>query len=239
MVKMDHMNAEQIRSYAAGELPYDECLEWETHLATCEDCARRVGTLFSVKENFDRLWKTWTIKAHAKEFHLQHLRRALIQADAAPDIRQRLATWAENIGNLVEIALGVSLDISERTVRIVQEGLEFLQGVEAQEFIPAPVPLTIAGAGDRPEWVAVESLNPPWTKVTIDPTVQRILVQSNSDTIPPPLAALVSRDHDWAAATPFRAVEGEEFVLAEFKDIPSGEFVLLVERMHPTDPERQ
>jgi hypothetical protein len=236
---MNHMNAEQIRSYVAGELSYDECLAWETHLATCEECARQVGTLFSVRENFDRLWKTWTVKTHANEFHRERLRRALIQVDAAPDIRQRLAAWAENIGNLVGTALSISLDISERTARILQEGLEFLPGMESQEFIPAPVPLTIAGAGDRSEWVAVESLDPPWTKVTIDPTVQRILVQSNIDTIPPPLAALVARDHDWAAATPFRAVEGEEFVLAEFDDIPSGEFVLLVEKASATDPERQ
>jgi hypothetical protein len=227
---MDHLNADQIRAYVADEMAYNECLADEIHLATCETCSRRVNALFSIKGNFEQIWNTWTAKKHAEEFQVAHLRRALHQANVTETMRQRLAWWVGNMTDLVETAVGISLDASERAVSVVQEGWEFLQGRKSPGFSPVPVPLAIAGEGDPRTWIALETARPPWTKVTIDPVIGRILVQSKVRTVPPPLIALVAKDYDWAAVTSFRTVEGEQFVLAEFEDIPSGEFVLLIEK---------
>lgn len=234
---MNHMNADQIRAYVAEKLPYDECLVCETHLATCKECAERVKVLLSVRNNFDQIWTTWTVKKHAEEFQVAQLRQALKRARAAADIRRRLTTWADNITARVDTALGISLDVSKRAARVVQEGLEFLQDPKSPAFAPAPVPLAIHGRAEAPAWIAVETQRSPWTKVTIDPVVRRILVQSEIRTGPWPLVALVAKDHDWATVASFRIPEGEEFLLAVFEDLPPGELLLLIEAT-PADDRR-
>ena len=228
---MNHMTDSQIRTYVIDDLPYEERLEFETHLATCKECAARVRVLLAVSENIEEIWRTWTVKKHAEEFHLAHLQGALRAASAEPRLQQRLMTWAENITTRIEAVLGLSIDVSKRAVEIAQEGLAFLQEPRLPQFTPVPIPVSIAGKGHEPTWVAVETQSAPSTRVTIDPAARRILVQLQIHPVSRPLVALVARDYNWVAVASFRAVEGEEFLLAELEDIPSGEFVLLIEKL--------
>ncbi|MBN1423253.1 hypothetical protein JXA88_01740 [Candidatus Fermentibacteria bacterium] len=232
---MDHLNSDQLRAYAVDELDHDTCLDVEIHLATCQHCAERVKALLSVRGNFDQIWETWTVTTHAEEFQVARLRYALSRAPASPDLRERLAQWAAHITESVGTALSVFLDASTHAVSVAQEGLEFLHGMSFPRFEPVPVPFSIAGSGGGQPWAAFVAPTPQWTKVTFDPTQRRALVQSDVPTVPRPLVALVARDGSWAHVAPFRAVEGEAFVLTEFEEIPSGDFLLLIEKT-PDNP---
>ena len=78
---MEHLTIEDILAYAADTLPQKDIFRVEVHLAECEECARRVDDHVVIRERFDEVWNSWTVKKHAQEVFQARLLEALEQAD--------------------------------------------------------------------------------------------------------------------------------------------------------------
>jgi len=231
---MNHLSLNQIRIYLSDELSLEDRLDIETHIAECLHCARRVHALYSARINFEELWDSWTLSSHAAEFQTLRISETIKNTSIRDSLRSRVKHWSWNIQNGVEIALGLTVDASKGLAEIIQDGLDFLgPEIDAGSFTPQPSPVTIQGDVDSSHLIAVETGGPPWTRVTTDPALRRVVVQLQGSQKPWPLIALVARDGSWAEVDAFRDVEGESFLLAEFDDIPSGDFLLIIEK-NPT-----
>jgi len=228
---MNHLSLKMIKTYLLDQVSYEDRLEIETHIAECPQCADRVHSLHSAMAHFDDLWDSWTLSEHVAEFEAFRITETIRNIKMNDSLRSRVDHWANTIHNGVEVALGLTIDASKRLAEVIQDGLDFLNPeIDAGSFIPIPSPVSIQGGADQSRWITVEAGGPPWTRVIADPNVGRIVVQLRDSKKPWPLVALVARDGTWSAVDVFRDIEGEAFLLAEFDDIPSGDFLVIIEK---------
>lgn len=225
-----HLEAKQIVAYAAGVMEDAQAREIETHLAGCRECSGRVKAHYFIRERFDELWTTWTAKSHAEDFLRGCALRCLGKADLAPGLKVRLEGFLSGAVRKFDGALRVLLDTAGRRAELIQEGLAPLcRPGGLFDFSPVPVPARIRGEGEPPP-AAVETDGSPHVKVTADPFARKLTVRMEAVEPPWPLILLIPRDDGEAGAMvgEFRPVEGTDFILAEFEDLPSGEFILLL-----------
>jgi anti-sigma factor RsiW len=230
---MEHLTIHEIVAYVNERLSEDESFKVDHHLTECEECARRVDDHILVQEQFDELWDSWTAEEHAKELLQAHVLESLSHTRVPPAIRVRLARWAANIAAQTASVLGIVMDASRRTARILQEGLGGIGTMQASlQPVRAPVRTrgAVGGAAVRSRRaITVESSGPTWVKVDIDPSAAKITVWTEPQKEPWPLVLLVPKKKGRAAIGEFRRAEAGDRLVSEFEQVADGEYFLFLE----------
>jgi len=235
---MSHLKTEEILAYVAGKMAEKKAFEVNIHLATCEECAKRVKAHYYIKDHFDTLWDTWTAKRHAEEYWQARVGEALKEAEIPPRLGERVKDWLGKISQKADVAIGVVIDASQRMAEVVQEGFEALRRPDiVLEFSSLPAPVLILGEEPEEGTIKVEAKGPPWTAITVEPTAQKITVQMEVSDEPWPLLLLFPKMEGKVFISEFSHPEGTDYLLAEFEDVPDGEFTLVVEPM-PSDDKK-
>ena len=121
------------------------------------------------------------------------------------------------------------MDSSRKTAKVLKEGIDGLVrpgGAKSFELVPAPIRThgeAEAGA------ISLEAYVPLWVRVTVDPAARKIAIQGPVREGPLPLAILIPQAKTGAIVEEFRRLEDTDFILAEFEDLPDGEYFLLLE----------
>jgi len=226
---MNHLTLENALAYIAGKVTEEESFQIETHLADCDECARRVYSYNIIKENFDEIWDSWTAKEHAVALFQARFLEALEKAKVPPRLDQRIKAWAKKVSQKTETVLDIILDFRDKTAKIFQEGLErFCQPGIGLTFLPAPVPSWITGEA-REASISVEAQGPPWVKVTVDPSVRKIAVQAEILKKRWPLIILLPKAKGKAIIGEFHQPVDTDYILSEFEDVPDGKYFLMLE----------
>jgi hypothetical protein len=134
---MNHLNERTLVAYAADEIADAERLAADAHLATCEECIRRVHALLALRESFAQVWMNWTAEEHGRIVRQLQLLKAL-ESGHQP-LSARAIQWLGSIAEGAELAVKVLLSRGERiagiAARVVPEQFQF-------EFRPV-----VAGVG--------------------------------------------------------------------------------------------
>lgn len=225
-----HIKTEEILAYVAGKLRDEEAFMVETHLATCAECAKRVNAHYLIRDHFDELWETWTAKRHIEELIRARIYKASEESDIRPELQEKVKAWLARFPKRIEAALNVVIDTTKRTAEIMQEGLEALSppgGLPAFSTVPAP--MRILGEGEaQPASIVVESKEPPWKKVIVDPIVRKVTILMEIQESPWPILMLIPKGEGEVLVAEFRYPEGTDYLLAEFEDVPGEEYVLIL-----------
>ena len=129
--KNEHLTAEFLQQYLAGELSDDQEFLVDDHLGRCDQCARMARTGF----RFSRLWESWTAEAHGRahdafqSVQKERIVSAIAEAEAEvvdPEIRSQLRRWREKWHGLVGGAVRMIMNMPGETSRILTEGLDTL-----------------------------------------------------------------------------------------------------------------
>ncbi len=223
---MRHLEAGQIAAYASGGLKEEELFRLEVHLATCEECARRVRAYRFVAEHADVLLDAWSAR-RASSATLQDLVVGVVE-QAAPfsELQDHLVSWLQELSGRTRAVLAITLEGARRTAAIVDESLGRLG--RAASFQPVPAPVRVLGESGEGA-ASVEDHTHPWARVTADAATGVVAVQLARVAEPWPIAVLVTRHGESAKIGEFRPIEGEDYLLAMFEDVRDGEYTLLLE----------
>jgi len=228
---MIHPETAQILAYVADRIPFEESFELEAHFADCPECAGRAKAYRSFRYHFDQFWETWESGRHSQEFLMSRVREGSRRPELRPELGERLWTWAATLPGRIETVLKVALDSSQRTAQVLQEGAERLlcpEGGLAFSLVEESV--VIHGEAVAPPYVVAEAKGPPWTRVIMDPVLRKMTVQTELKGRPWPLLVLIPEKAGGVLVSEFHQPEGEEFLLAEFRRIQTGEYIFLLEK---------
>lgn len=235
---MDHLSIERALAYVAGKVTEEESFWIETHLADCDECARRIYNYNIIKENFDEIWDSWTAKSHAQALFQAHFLESLQKAEVPARLQERIKEWAKNVFQKTGAILNVVFSFPDKTVKIAQEGLEkFCRPGFSLQFFPVAVPSFVRGEAKRFSR-SVETQGSPWIKVTADPTGRRISIQTERIEKPWPLVILKPKTGGAIVGEFYRPAE-TDYLLSEFEDVPDGEFFLMFEFLERNEKESQ
>lgn len=241
---MSHLTEEQKLGYIANRLDEEASFAVDEHLATCPQCAGGVRASRMLRHDFDRIWDAWTARSHGQAYREARITGILEEAakTAPPALRERIQRWSRRIqggvGGAIEAALNLILDTSRKTAQVISEGLEGLGGAGSHwQFAPVPSMATRGPAGPigdpeeaAPAKITVKAEGPPWAEVRVDARIGKVSVLLELQEEPWPLLLLQPKETEQAPwIGEFRRPEGMNFLLAEFEEVPGGEYLLLIE----------
>ena len=193
---MRHLEFSEILAYVADKMSEEASLAVDTHLAACDDCARRVRAHFKISEQFDELWNKWTAREHAASLGKDTFPLRLPATDKPvlvrlsrlrKEFRGRVSAFLRSLPQRVEAALKVVVDAGRKQAGIVQQGLEVYRTAESTlRFLPiSPIIGQTAVLGEEPEAdqvsVTVQAQEPAQIEVTVDAEDQTVTVHLTVD----------------------------------------------------------
>ena len=227
-----HIEREKILAYVAGRLPDSEAFEIDIHLADCKKCAQRVRAHYFIRENFVAALKACSPPELTKDLNILRFRKAVknpvIFADqeSVPEVKSRLNKWLEMFPQKYQMGFEFIMETVGKKVEIIKEGMEAMGESMGSLFEPAPA--FVRGGGTVP--LCVEAVSAPMRpKITVDPVAAKVSIQIMEKERPWPLVLLWKLDEGQSSVTGFYHPEGADYLLAEFKGIPGGRYVLLIE----------
>jgi hypothetical protein len=227
--RSEHLEVEKILAYIADKLEGEEAYEADSHLAECRGCRERAHRFFELRTDFARLWDSWSVTNIKAETLQARLIEGIGAAGITKALRARAEEWIKNISHRTEAALDVTLSSTERAARVVQSGLKgMFQPSSFLIFSSVESAVRLWGGSGR-NTIAVETVDAPWVRVTVDPEAGRVAVQAELTPEPWPLVALVPNEKRGAYIQEFSRPEGADYLLAEFDDIEDGNYLLLME----------
>jgi hypothetical protein len=233
--KMTHLKTEKILEYIANRIGDEEAFEVDNHLAVCQECARRVRVHRYIKDHFGEVWNTWTSKDYVEEYWQTRISEALFSEKVPARLGQKVKEWVGKIKRKTDFAVGVIIDASKQQAKVVQEGMDFLREpgglfnfVAAHDFLRTRGARRTRGAAEAGP-ISVKAQGPPWAKITVEPSVNKITVQMEKTEQPWPLLLLLSKRKGQEFITDFHEDKEANCLSAEFENIPNGEYVLLSE----------
>jgi hypothetical protein len=218
----------EVLAYVAGKTKEENSYKFELHLAECSECARRVNIYYNMKENFDKIWDSWTGSDAAAEVEQTHILESISGAEVEPGLSKRFTDWKKNIRQKTLSVVGIRFNASRKKASVFKEGLEGFLKLAALTYTKVKPPVEILGAVEEGT-ISIESRVPYEVKVTIDPSARRIVVQGPVSKDPLPMVVLVPKKEWKAYVEEFRRPEEADYILAEFEEIPDGEYYLLLE----------
>jgi hypothetical protein len=237
-----HTTVEALISYFAGELPEDHEREIEEHLADCMACvalARRVNTL-------SHLWNQWTARSHGESYAIARISKALMiagESTKSADLRERIGGWIDKLRLKAEAAVGIVMDSARQTVDFFHEGMEDLcRPQPLLQFQPAPAyavrkrgtvrtrgtARTRGTLAEAREPVSITTEGTPRATVSLDAKAGTVTVTFDKLKKPYPLILLLPKAEDQKPILGLLERRNGQ-ICAELKDVPDGEYVLLVE----------
>jgi hypothetical protein len=231
---MEHLTQGQALNYILQKMDEEMLFEVDQHLATCNRCVERVRALRTLQANFDVVWDSWTAKSHGEAYIRERLADALSQAAElveSGEYQNRIKSWFEKIQVKAEAALGIILDSSKRVAEIMYEELEGLSRPDSiLQF--QPVRLSTEGIGEKaPARISVRAAGPPWAQVEVDALTGNITIEFDDYKKPWPLIILLPKSREQKPIVEILRRQ-ENYLFAEFKGIPDGEYLLLIEPLH-------
>lgn len=233
MDMMEHLTQEKALNYICGTIADDELYETDRHLAACDQCAGRVRTLRRLRADFETAWDSWTARSHVRTDLNVRIAGALSRAAdsaASAGLRTRIDSWRKKIRFKAEAALKVIVNRTEVSANIIYQGLEDLFRPDSM-FKFSPVGSMVKGIAETlPARVSIRADGTPWAQVNVDAQAGNITVQLGGPAEPLPLILLLPSS---GAREPMvgelRKEEG--YFSTEFKNVPGGEYILLIEAL--------
>lgn len=230
VTEMKHIDWETIGSYGKKRMTEQEMAAVDEHLARCQECVNRVWAHEYVQDHFDQVWEDFSSGRLFKELRAD---RRIAAADGEPlelELIARARALVTDLKGRAAAVLKIALNVRRKTAQVLDEGLELL-GLDRAALSFAPVAAPVRVRGEEPIWtVAFQAQGPPRVQVMADPVTQRISIQIWLIEPPWPLAVLHSTATDERLVAEFQHPEGADYLLAEFDELPSGEFSLTWER---------
>lgn len=228
---MEHLTQEQALDYISGNMDEEMSFEVDRHLATCDRCVRRVRALRDIRYNFDAIWDSWTAQSHGEAHVRARIADALSEAATAAEsdeLRNRIESWIEKIQLKAEAALGVAIDTSKKTAKLVYQGLDDLCRPDpVLQF--QPIRVSTEGIGEKaPARISVRAPGPPWAEIDVDAAARGVTVQFDLQKEPWPLLLLVPKSEDQKPIVGILKRK-DDYLLAELRGVPDGEYVLLIQ----------
>lgn len=121
-----HLNIEKTLAYITDEMEEGDAFILEAHIADCDECAQKVYQYNYIKENFDEIWDSLSVGHIARELFELRLLESLVDANLKPDFLKRIQSWAKDFFEKTQIVMGIVVDASKKTAKIVEDGLEAL-----------------------------------------------------------------------------------------------------------------
>ena len=228
---MEHLTQQHAIDYISEKMEEDMLFSADLHLATCERCVGRVRALRLLRANLDKIWDSWSAASHAGAYIEAQIAQALsgaAEAAKSPALRDRMQSWLGKIQMKAETALGIVLDTSNRTADIVSEGLGAMSRPNSILSFQ-PVRVSVAGTGEKaPSSISVRADGPPWAQVNVNTLSRTVTVEFELRKEPWPLLLFMSKTRDRAPVIG-ELKKQNGYLFAEFRDVPDGEYVLLVE----------
>jgi hypothetical protein len=227
---MKHLSIREILAYLADRVEGDDVYRIEGHLAECLKCAARVDRFMEMRDRFDEVWDGIGKPAGVEAAYLEHVRRSLAGASLNPEEESRVSQWMGDFFHKTGGMVGLAIDATRKAASVLEERLgELVLPQGGYQFTPAKQPVLMLGPGE-PAPVVLEAAAPGFIrKIHVDPAAGRISIQANVMKRPWPLVLLVPREGGRAEVAGFRQPAAVDYLLAEFEDVPGGEYELLFE----------
>jgi hypothetical protein len=227
-----HITPEELAYFAGRLLPArEEAIEY--HLGGCNECTEEVRQWRA----FSALWDDWTGQMHAESWVQMALASALHQAQGHVESgwAERLERWHTAWAGKAQAVARLVVEATGRTTQVVTTGLESLvMPGTAWDFAIGAASGQVRGGTGRGQ-ASVPSM--PQARIRVLSNRQgtqdllitvALLSQGRQQT--PPLVLLIPTETDTmpriAQLTPTR--DGASWV-ARFDNVPSGEYLLVVE----------
>ncbi len=225
-----HLDRKKILAYVAGVLSDEKCFEIDSHLAKCEQCAKRVKGFYHLRTNPDNIFKRGSPKKLAENVYLGQLRKSLgTIAKEHPHLKNRIEKWLAKISLKMEVAFGFILDSASIKVQPVLQITKALLTEGSPPLNPVPAPSRVLGTRVTTPLLSVEAKSDIKPRITIDPAAKKVLVQIAREKGIWPIAVLFSVRGNKVFVGEFWHPEGTDFILTEFEGVPDGEYVLVLE----------
>ena len=236
---MSHIDTKDIAAYVAGRMTDTDCMRVERHFAGCLECAKRVKAHYYIKDNFDQAWVSWTKPSRTEAALAERIGLSLSQILFNPkyvEHRDRMESWLKKLQAKAGIAWCATVDTSRQAAKILKSDLNvrFLQ--ESPTWLRTaavqPVEVRTRGAilnrGSQSK-TSISVTDEGLVKVNIFDSSEgtTIRVESVMLTEPLPLVILIPRAGERSFVGVFKKTR--KGILAEFKDIPEGEYTLALE----------
>lgn len=226
---MTHLGVEEVLAYIQEKVPEEVSFRVETHLAECRECAAAVRLYFSLKDRFDEEWEDWAAARTAEKAIRGRLAEACTRVGSDPALRERIVAWFGLLSRRTRGAVEVVLDAPRKTVRASGARLErIFAGEGILRFAPMPLPTRVRGEGQADK-ALLSAPGPPWVRVTVEGRARKISVQHQHQDRPWPLVSLIPRGEGVPMVREYRTPPDADFLLAEFEDVPDGDYLLLFE----------
>ena len=239
---MQHVDTFEILAYVSGKMGEEESARMEIHCAECEACAKKVSAHFMIRDHFDTVFDSWTAEAHGQALAAEQLADALDQAASAEGsdaLRERIRTWVATVQARAGVALTVAVDTTRHAAKIVRENMDLLNPLTIEPALRPSIVRTrgaVATRGERhvhgktaQDKILVEIPGDPSVSVSMDPLKNCVRVASEMLEKPWPLVLLIPQGEGRPQVKEFRLSLDKTSLMAEFENVESGEYLLVIE----------
>jgi hypothetical protein len=261
---MEHITPEELADYCAARVPAAREEVIEAHLAVCDACveeARQCYAFAAIWEEWTGVIagdiEAYPVGQRALASQDDVVEQGVLQ-DALEQIqnqednsawRERLARWQTHWQGRAAAAVRLVVEATDQAARVVTEGLETLMlPGQAWGFALASAQEFARGAGEdrgvaKGEGAAASEPVSPQVTIRVGPPSSEAtrLMQVGLQALPtwqtPPLVLLIPTT---AGGTPQIAMleprQGSPWLVAYFRNVPQGDYLLAFEPMEDTDP---
>lgn len=165
---MDHLKTESIIEYITDKMSEGDSFRLETHLADCDECAEKVYRLNHIRENFDEVWDSLSAENLARDLFEIRLLESLVKANLKQETLKRVQSWVDNFFQKTHIVIGIAVDKSKKSVRILQDAIEEMRALgQIPSYVPVGEPVRVLGEGTEEETRHEERQGPNGEKIDI------------------------------------------------------------------------
>lgn len=143
---MTHIKTSDILAYISGNVSEGDSFRLETHLADCDECAKKVSRLNYIRENFDDIWDSLTAENLAKDLLELRLLESIEETDLEPEIRHRVISWIKNSSRKAQVVMGFVVDASKRRIEILEASAREMGALaKLPSYVPVGEPVRVLG----------------------------------------------------------------------------------------------
>lgn len=215
---MDHINLADIAAYVSGQMGEGDSFDLELHIAHCDQCAEKVSHFHMIREYFNEIWETLTLKDLIQDLVRIKLLESLLVSDINTGLLLRIEAWIKDFYNRTRIIISASLGLSKKTTEMVINQLSPGLFGQIPQFKPVGAPIRVLGDGESGSEQQQRMQGPGNEKIDIFQSGNGLQIKiMNSKTDPPlPLIWAFSLDKGISVFKETYHPEETDYLVAEF-----------------------
>ena len=97
-------------NYINNQLTAEQEFKVKSHVAKCMECGKQVYNFNKIRDNFDDIWETWSVKHHSIEKLRVKLNTSLVDMKGEPALVEKVKEWLKNFYKNTDLVLDIALE---------------------------------------------------------------------------------------------------------------------------------